>query len=435
MTKNRFEMREFPELGERYAYLKIKDGPEIYVIPKDRSQSYALLRVGIGGLNVSYSIGKRHFKVPYGTAHFLEHKLFANQDGRDSLEILGQLGANANAYTTPSATCYLFSCRERFSDSLRELLRFVSEPYFTIENIASERSVIEQEIAMYEDSPSSVLYYLTLRSMYRTHPLRNNICGSAASIARLTPKNLNAVYRAFYHPSRWQLFISGRVSLSEIEKIVSPYSGVGKAVIPSACLSDTEPPHRRAVSRRMNVHQPLLAIGIKFPPPSGDAILDARTAIARDLLHATLFGKSGEHYESLFRRGLLHTPLQASSESVPGAACLLLTGETPDPDALWEATLSTFRKAREQGLSERDFERMRRVAYADFLASLDSTEELAEGFCSAIPDGTDLFSYGRLILDTPYALARELLLRDYGEDRMTKAIIRPLSSGRKRGIS
>lgn len=435
MTETAFQMREFPELGERYAYLKVKGGPEVYVIPKERSQSYALLRVSVGGLNTSYSVGKRKMRIPEGAAHFLEHKLFANEDGRDSLEILGRLGANANAYTTPTSTCYLFSCRERFSESLAELLRFVSEPYFTAENIASERSVIEQEIAMYEDSPSSVLYYLALRSMYRTHPLRNNICGSVGSIARLTPKKLHEFYCAFYHPSRWQLFVSGRVSLVEIEKIVSAYSATCEDVAPAAPVPDTDLPHRRLSVRRMNVHRPLLAIGIKLPPPSDDAVYEARKAIARDLLHAALFGKSGEHYESLFRKGLLHTPLQASAETVPGAACVLLTGETADPEAVWEATLDTLRRVRRDGISERDFERMRRVAYADFLASLDSTEELAEGFCSAIPDGTDLFTYGRLILDTPYTLAQELLLRDYGEERMTKVIIRPLSGNRKRGIS
>ena len=431
MKQGDFEIREFPELGEKYAYLKIQNGPELYVIPKDRSQSYAVLRVGLGGLDTAFA-GSGRTRIPMGTAHFLEHKLFANKDGRDSLEILGQYGANANAYTTPTSTCYLFSCRERFSESLGELLRFVSEPYFTEKNVCAERSVIEQEIAMYQDLPSSVLYYTALRSMYRTHPLRNNICGTPESIASLTPRALYELHGAFYHPSRWQIFISGNVDLREVERIASSYSC--ETEMPSRRIShtDTRDPHRRRAIRRMNVHQPLLAIGIKFAPPSGDARSDAHTAIARDLLHAALFGKSGRLYQSLFEKGLLRAPFQVSSETVPGACCVIVTAETPDPDAVWEQVLQQIGQLRRFGLPREDFERMRRVAYADFLASLDSTEELAEGFCSSVADGLDLFSFGTMILETPYSLVGELLLRDYGENRMTQAVVVPLSDAKRR---
>ena len=55
-----------------------------------------------------------------------------------------------------------------------------------------------------------------------------------------------------------------------------------------------------------------------------------------------------------------------------------MLGETHDPDAVYEAVRNTLRAARSEGVSESDFERIRRVAYSDFIASLDSTEELAE---------------------------------------------------------
>ncbi len=433
MSGHGFSVHEFPEFGERFAHLKIENGPEIYVIPKERSQSYALLRVPVGGLDIAYRKGGRLLRIPEGTAHFLEHKLFANEDGRDSLEILGHFGANANAYTSPTSTCYLFSCRDRFTDSLRELFRFVSEPYFTDENIAAERSVIEQEINMYEDSPSSVLYYLALRSMYRRHPLRSNIHGSALSIARLSPKKLSSVYRDFYAPCRWQLFVSGQVSLDEIAEIASAYTSAASPAVQRVLPDDDGDPHKKRAVRRMNVHLPLLAIGIKFPAPSGDAVTDARHAIARDLLHAALFGKSGGLYERLFAAGLLRAPLQISTESVPGASCLLLLGETQDPDAVCEAVREELRRMRKNGPDRADIERMRRVAYADFIASLDSVEELAEGFCSSVSEGLDLFSYGRLLLEVSYEEICDRLLGEYSENRITEVIINPLR-GRRRSV-
>ena len=430
-----FETYSFPEFGESYLRLAVPGGPEVYLIPKERSQIYALLQIPFGSIDTVYRIGGRVRRIPRGAAHFLEHKLFANEDGHDSLELLGQLGANGNAYTSAHSTCYLFSCREHLAESLGELLRFVSRPYFTEQNMDAERSVIAQEIAMYEDSPATALYYLAVRAMYERHPLRDNICGTPASIAKLTPKSLHEIYKSFYHPCRWRLFLSGRIAPEEIEAIVSEYAvqGMTPEAMPRALPDEPLLPVKREVSRRMNVHQPLFALGLKLPPPSSDPEQNAREALARDIVLAALLGKSGALHESLYARGLIHSQLGSTVESMPGASYLLINGESDRPDEVLDEITRVLAETAEHGLPAKDFERMRRVAYADFLASLDSTEELAEGFCSSLADGLDLFSLGRILGEIDADFAKELFRRDFDPARLVRARILPKRKNRNGG--
>ena len=151
-------LHDHPEFREKYYEIRRCGLPVIYLIPKKRATYYAVLRVGIGSYDRAYRDQDKVRSVLPGTAHFLEHKLFANPDGSDAMERLRDLGADANAYTTGTSTCYLFNCRERFGESLKELLTFVSQPYFTRENVEIEKKIILQEAAMYGDSPSSRLF-------------------------------------------------------------------------------------------------------------------------------------------------------------------------------------------------------------------------------------------------------------------------------------
>ena len=47
--------------------------------------------------------------LPAGVAHFLEHKMFEDEDG-DAFAKFAKTGANANAFTSFDRTCYLFTC-------------------------------------------------------------------------------------------------------------------------------------------------------------------------------------------------------------------------------------------------------------------------------------------------------------------------------------
>ena len=72
-------------------------------------------------------------------AHFLEHKLFEQENGTNSLDVLTALGVNANAYTTNDHTAYLFESTDNFYPAMDELMDYVQHPYFTDENVEKDK--------------------------------------------------------------------------------------------------------------------------------------------------------------------------------------------------------------------------------------------------------------------------------------------------------
>ena len=51
--------------------------------------------------------------------------MFEQKNGKNSLDVLTELGADANAYTTNDHTAYLFSCTDNFYEALDELMDYV----------------------------------------------------------------------------------------------------------------------------------------------------------------------------------------------------------------------------------------------------------------------------------------------------------------------
>ena len=106
-----------------------------------------------------------YVEVPDGIAHFLEHKLFDMGDV-DANDLFSELGAEANAYTSYDRTAYLFSATTNIDQSLTLLLDFVQQSNFTDEAVEREQGIIEQELLMYLDKPSTAIYTGLLETMF-----------------------------------------------------------------------------------------------------------------------------------------------------------------------------------------------------------------------------------------------------------------------------
>ena len=86
MMEIKFDIFESPSLREKYYRYRHPCGLDIYVFPKKLSSAYAILGTRYGAIDNVFGTeeGKELTAVPAGIAHFLEHKLFANEDGSDS---------------------------------------------------------------------------------------------------------------------------------------------------------------------------------------------------------------------------------------------------------------------------------------------------------------------------------------------------------------
>ena len=116
-------------------------------------------------------------------------------------------------------TAYHFTCTDRFYEDLEILLRFVTTPYFTDENVAKEKGIIGQEIDMLEDTPGWSAYVGVLQALYAVHPVRISVAGSKQSIAPIDPDVLRLCHRGFYSPKNLVLVVCGQYAFDGVVEL------------------------------------------------------------------------------------------------------------------------------------------------------------------------------------------------------------------------
>ena len=171
-------IRNYPALQEEIRSAVLPNGLRVYYIPKpDFQKTFAMLAADFGSVDCCFTLDGEQHQVTPGVAHFLEHKMFEEEDG-NALQKFTMLGAQPNAFTSHTMTAYHFTATERFEECLEILLRFVTTPYFTDENVAKEKGIIGQEISMLDDTPSWQAYVGVLQGLYGAHTVRISIAGS-----------------------------------------------------------------------------------------------------------------------------------------------------------------------------------------------------------------------------------------------------------------
>lgn len=420
-------------LGEEYRVWRHVSGLDIYIFPKRMTSSYAIFGTKYGSIHNRFATDAdaEPLTVPDGIAHFLEHKLFCAEDGSDAFERFSEYGADANAYTSFNKTCYLFSCTERFKDSLRELLSFVTHPYFTPESVASEVGIISEEIRMYDDNPSDRCFYGMLEAMYHTHSIRRNICGSVSSISEITADLLYRCYHTFYRLSNMALVICGDVRDEDVLCIAD-------AVLPNTqsqtlsvfCPNENEQEHPEVLEAyrelSMQVSKPLFNIGIKDTEIPADGRSRQKKDAAMSILDEMLFSRAGEIYNDLLERDLISPALSYGYTISESSAYNSIAGEADDPKLVLGEIKKHLARIRASGLSREDFERGKRVMYAEFVKSFDSTDSIANNLFAFVCEDAELLSYAEILEEITFEDVCALFEHAFDEEKIALSVVSPL---------
>ncbi len=383
---------EVPALREEIWQEILPSGLACYVLPKPGfATRYASFSTRYGSCDQTFVDADGQLqRTPAGIAHFLEHKLFEEQDGNVA-ERFSALGAMSNAYTNYGATSYLFSTTERFEEALELLLHFVQQPYFTKENVQKEQGIIAEELRMYLDDPRSVVFQNLLAALYQHHPVRVEIGGTLESIQQIGPDELFLCHRAFYQPGNMVLMVAGDVDPAEVFGMA--HSAVGKAGLPAVRRVYPEEPASVAEAmkrQRMAVGVPLIAIGFKDDPaPPSEALL---REVTMEILLDVVFGSSSEIHRQLYEEGLIGQQFSSSYFSGDGYAASVLGGPTPEPDRLLARVEALLAETVERGLDPNDVERSRRRSLGEFVALFNAPEAVAHALSEYAMRGLDFIA-------------------------------------------
>jgi len=396
MTNN-IEHLTSPRLRESYTRIRHKSGMTVCVLPKRAAATYAVLGVGVGSVDNRFLPGGQDtvMTAPDGCAHFLEHRMFGSRDGEDAIARFARIGANADAYTSPDLTAYLFSTTEDPYGALEILLDFVMHPYFDEESIARERGIIAQEIRMYDDTPSQTAYYNLMEALYHTHPIRINVGGTEASIKKITPDTLYRFYGAFYHPANMTLSVAGNITPQAVLEICDRCLGTPAGTFDTKRILLPEPPEivRPYINADAQAATPLLYIGVKDNMLSADPAVRMKRSAAVDILNDILFCKSSDIFADLYARGLINGKFGAEYEHAETYSYALISAETTETEAVADAVREYLDdRIRLHDITDAQFERCRRVMYASSVTAFESTEDMALDCLDCTMEGGELFA-------------------------------------------
>lgn len=404
-----------------------ESGLRVYVYPKDRySSSYAMFSTAYGSVDNTFRrAGDPDFAtVPDGIAHYLEHKMFENED-EDAFTRYARTGANANAYTSFDKTCYLFSCSKHFMESLEILLDFVQKPYFTPETVQKEQGIIGQEIRMGEDNPGRKLIWNLLESIYERHPVRIGIAGTVESIAKIDAPLLYRCYHTFYHPSNMVLTVAGNVDPEQVFELVDRMVPAQPA--PKIERVFPEEPFGVVEARRVDhapVAAPMFAIGYKEDAPRRKT---AEELAATDVLLQVVASLISPLYRRLLAEGLINDEFSAEYLEGPGYALVLFSGESRDPDRVAEELKTEIERLRREGVPEADFECARRNSYGDAIAAFGNVGMLCNAMTECALSGRTFGNEPELLRTLTRERVQQRLEEELDENRKAISIVLPVN--------
>lgn len=375
----------------------LPNGLEVVVLPKEGFQkTYATFATKYGSIDNHFSVGDQPpVKVPDGIAHFLEHKMFEEQEG-DVFATFSEQGAFANAFTSFDRTVYLFSATEKIDENLTTLINFVQNPYFTEQNVEKEKGIIEQEINMYNDNADWRVYYGLFEAMFQKHPIAIDIAGTVKSIYEIDKDTLYRCYETFYHPSNMLLFVVGGVDAQHIidlvtknqdEKQFSPISEINR-------FFEEEPAALREKQKikHLPVSMPKMMLGFKEPAVNIEGEELARQEAVSKIMLELMFGSSSSFYQRLYDQQLIYDSFGHEYNCSSHYAFSVIGGDTPNPDALLNEITNYVKQTLETGFDEQSFNRVKRKKIGGYLRMLNSPEAIASEFTKFRFRNCDMFN-------------------------------------------
>ncbi len=412
------------DLAEKYTKIEHPSGLTLMLCPmKGFSGAFALFATRYGSIDNAFAVGDGEFtEVPAGIAHFLEHKLFESEEG-DAFALYAKTGASANAYTSFDRTAYLFSCTDRFDESIEILINLVTKPYFTAQTVQKEQGIIGQEIRMYDDDPEWRVYFNLLGALYHNHPLKTDIAGTVESISEITADLLYSCYNAFYNLNNMVLAVAGNFDIDTVvkacDKLLTPASDVK---VRSAEVDEPESINERRVEQKLEVAAPLFQIG--FKGRAGSYRENILAQVVGEMVCDIIIGESTELYRELYDEGLINSVFGSEVMAGPNYLVNIFSGESRDPDAVFERIISGIDNLQMNGISVEAFERAKRAAYGRYVAVYSTAEAMAGMMVLAQLAGFSAYEPLEMLNELTVNDAQAFLRENFDTSRAALSIVR-----------
>jgi len=203
-----------------------------------------------------------------GMSHFIEHMVFKGTESRSAKDIameIDGIGGEINAYTAKECTCYYTKTMGANLEVGLDILSDITiHPSFLSDNIETEKTVILDEISMYEDSAEELVDDIINGITFKNHPLSLPILGTKETIMSFTREKVIEFYENHYRPDNMIISVAGDFDFEALESLANKYFGDYKRVAHSESESTHKPEFNWGCnSKKKDFEQ--IQVAIEFP--------------------------------------------------------------------------------------------------------------------------------------------------------------------------
>jgi predicted Zn-dependent peptidase len=365
-----------------------------------------------------------------GWSHLLEHMIFRGTEhyaSEEIDEIFDAMGAELNAGTGKESTSVysrvLDVHLERAFDVIGEM---VGRPRLTAEDLANEREIVVEEIAMYEDDPHDLVHDLLGEAVFGDHPLGRPVIGTRDSVGATQADALREFHAGRYVPGDIVVAAAGSVDHDALVAMAEqlPLAGAPGSHGPAA----PAPPAVHAPRRRFlakDTEQYHVALGAP-----GIARDDDRRHALR-VLDTILGGTSSSRLfqEVREKRGLAYAVYSFTAQHAGTGQVGIYVGTRPDNVGLATRVIAAeLERLRQDGVAVRDLDRARDNAKGRAVLALESTSARMNRLGASVLAGLPLLSLDEIVERIDAVTADEVngLLRElFAPARLSAAGIGP----------
>ena len=349
----------------------------------------AVLAVPFGALNIKQKLNGKEIIHPLGVAHFLEHKVFEDEQ-EDILSQFSKLGGSANAFTSYQETMYYFTHDTHLFEPLALLLKFVRRFDIDKASVEKEKPIIVEEIKMYEQMPEMRLLAETYRNTFHQFPYIYDIAGTEESVNQTTLENLQMAYKLNYADEQMTLvLVSDQAPQTVFDFIeAQTQTRVSKGI----ALENIYPQEPKTVVHAYRQQQDRtrstkMSLTYKFPYQKTNHLLDEM--LLRFVLEMN-FSDLNDDYQKALDAGIISDYFAYDVDLKEDFGVIYFFNESERSEQ-FKAYIEN--KMNDLVIDEESFMQIKRKTYGDMIFSLSNPERLAVNIARFDLQGDDYFTY------------------------------------------
>lgn len=397
--------KEYRRFKETIFHEKLDNGLNLILMPKaNYNSTYANLKINFGSINNLINLDNNIIRIPAGTAHFLEHKMFDKKD-YDVTDLFDNNGAYSNAFTSFNSTNYLFSSTKNISENIIILLNMVQNPYFSANKIKKEIGIIKQEIDMYASDPNAKIYFDTISNLFPKTSLSYDIAGTLASIKQIDEKILYAVHENYYVPENMTLTIVGCFNvdriIDDIKKIKMPGRKFSQNHVIQKTKNEINASKSNLVRQKtvnMGLHQNKVALAYRGNVSQNIFLSNAKYELCLEILFDTLFSENSNYLNDLFNQKIIDDSFEFSFEIEKMYGFIIFISETNNPDQFINSIKKIVEDTHENiGDLSKEIELQKKESIGNRISLMNSLEDLSSELGSVENEFINVFDEIELI--------------------------------------